>query len=375
MPGTVLKLADDRYLLLDSALLCTGATCDAPLATLAAGALVVVEPDAQRVRVCQAKVCADYPTTDGLLARLDSTGTLVRWDTQQLLPSADAAPMLLTQLLVDPDGDPQGTADRGAVALPGTPTPEAPAGEATSTAGTSDAAGSGSGAGTGSGAGGAGGATGAGGTGSAGAGAGATATLPTALPSFAADVLTPQVVLTAAADDALGLVVDGTVVDSAHRLQALTLTVTAQGGSGEATTVDLLTGSLPWHSGALTPGRTYVVEARGTYLDSAGRPTQAVYFQRLVQPGTLSLSARDVTRTATQVAFTLTAPTVPAGLDGLRLSWADNGSGAGVRTARSTSTWPGCCPARGRRRSWCGGSTPRTPTCSRSSGPRSARPC
>ncbi|GAA3798006.1 hypothetical protein [Cellulomonas soli] len=331
VPGTVLKLADERYLLLDSALLCTGASCDVPVATVAVGALVVVVPDDQRVRVCQARVCGDLPTTDGLFARLDSTGALVRWDSEQLLATADAAPMALTQLLVDPDGDPQGAADRGEVALPGTPTPEpsvtSAAGEpsgAGTDAGAGTAAGSGAGSSGSSGAGGASGSTGTAGTGSA-----ASGSLPTALPTFAADVLTPQVVLTAAPDDALGVVVDGTVVDSAHRLQSLSLTVTPQGVDGPVTTLDLLTQTLPWRSGALTPGLTYVVEARGTYLDSAGAATEAVYFQRLVQPGTLSLSTRDVTRTSEQVGFTLTAPTVPAGLDSLRLSWADNGSGTG----------------------------------------------
>ncbi|NTW42341.1 MAG: hypothetical protein HGA44_21120, partial [Cellulomonadaceae bacterium] len=149
------------------------------------------------------------------------------------------------------------------------------------------------------------------------------------MPTFAADVLTPQVMLVAAADEALGVVVDGSVVDGAQRLTVLTLTVTLQGADHPVTTVDLLTEALPWRSGQLTAGRTYVVEARGTYIDSAGDPVEVVYLQRLVQPGTLSLTARDVSRTADRIRFTLTAPTVPTGLDGLRLSWADNGSGSG----------------------------------------------
>lgn len=326
VPGTVVKLADARYLVLDSAVLCTEAGCDAPVGTLAAGALVVVVPDAQRVRTCQERVCADVPTSGGLLARLDSTSAVLRWDTQQLLATADAAPMMLTQLLVDPDGAPQSAADRGEVTLPTasptpTPTPTAEPTDPTDAAGSGSAAGAG---GTGSGGSGSGGTAGAGGT-----TPGTPDPLPTAVPTFDADVLTPRVALTAAADDALGVVVDGTVVDTANRLTSLTLTVTEQGADSPVATVDLLTEVLPWRSGELTPGRTYVVEARGTYLDSAGTATDATYFQRLVQPGTLSLSVRDVTRTADQVRFTLTAPTVPAGLDSLRLSWADNGSGSG----------------------------------------------
>ncbi|WP_407344348.1 hypothetical protein [Pengzhenrongella phosphoraccumulans] len=321
-PGTVVKLAAERYLLLDSALLCTGASCDEPVATLATGSLVVVLPDAERVRVCEARVCADHVTTGGLFARLDSTGAVVRWDSEQLLATVDAAPMELTRLLVDPDGDPQSAADRGEVALPGTPTPTpTPSASAAAEAPAEDAGAAGSAGGDATA-----GVTGSGSSGTPGA------PLPTSLPTFAADVLTPQVMLTASADQALGVLVDGTVVDGAHRLKGLTLTVTLQGADQPATTVDLLTEALPWRSGSLTPGRTYVVEARGTYVDSAGAPVEVVYLQRLVQPGTLSLTARNVSRTADRIQFTLTAPTAPTaptGLDSLRLSWADNGSGTG----------------------------------------------
>ncbi|MEV7973686.1 hypothetical protein [Cellulomonas sp. NPDC089187] len=301
--GSLVKTADGRYLVMDTAVMEHGeGESTEQIGTI--GSEVLVALDSSGTVTFYDGETSTQQIRDRLRLVLDTSGYIFDLSREILIDPTTGAELALGEVLVEFDDEPTaGSVDRNPSAEPteeATAEPTAaPSDDPTSDVSAADDSGAGASPAGAAGADGAGGGDGQNAPAGTDPSDGSDTELPELPELVDGRAQVPSVLLTAIApvntiDAAL------TVVDPSLALRTLQIQVTDLSGAVVASgDIDIASGEHPWSSAALTPGQQYVVQASGTYADSTGTAQQAVF-------GTvpLTVGALQLTSTTTQIGST-----------------------------------------------------------------------